>query len=336
MLPADVRALLAKPSELTVDEKVALCLTLCDGGGECVGAEELRDLFTRGTRLVAYDGFEPSGGMHVAQGLMKAHSVRVLRKCGIDVVFWVADVFAQLNGKLGGDMERIRAAGLRMIETWTALGCEARYLWCSDETNARPEDYWAMVMRVACNTSLKRVLRCTQVMGRSDGDALSAGQVMYPVMQVADVMFLKVDICQMGMDQRKVNMLAREYCAHKPVVLSHPMLPGLLRGQAKMSKSDPTSAIFMHDSAEAVRAKIAKAYCPPGDPHDNPCLAYARHLVLPWRAFEVETSKGPMAFDDYASLQEAYVAGEVHPKELKDGLTRSLNDLLSLECVRGA
>jgi tyrosyl-tRNA synthetase len=31
-------------------------------------------------------------------------------------------------------------------------------------------------------------------------------------MQCADIFFLKADICQLGVDQRKVNMLAREYC----------------------------------------------------------------------------------------------------------------------------
>lgn len=44
--------------------------------------------------------------------------------------------------------------------------------------------------------------------------------------------FLKADICQLGVDQRKVNMLAREYCDAvgiklKPVILSHHMLYGL-------------------------------------------------------------------------------------------------------------
>ena len=43
---------------------------------------------------------------------------------------------------------------------------------------------------------------------------------------------VQADICQLGMDQRKVNMLAREYCDAikrklKPVILSHAMLPGL-------------------------------------------------------------------------------------------------------------
>jgi len=42
------------------------------------------------------------------------------------------------------------------------------------------------------------------------------------------VLPLQADICQLGTDQRKVNMLAREYCDEaqpkikfKPVVLSH-------------------------------------------------------------------------------------------------------------------
>jgi hypothetical protein len=47
------------------------------------------------------------------------------------------------------------------------------------------------------------------------------------------VIFLQADICQLGMDQRKVNMLAREYCDDikrklKPIILSHRMMPGLL------------------------------------------------------------------------------------------------------------
>ena len=41
------------------------------------------------------------------------------------------------------------------------------------------------------------------------------------------------------------------------------MMPGLLEGQEKMSKSDPNSAIFMEDSDAEVSTKIKKAYCPP-------------------------------------------------------------------------
>lgn len=97
----------------------------------------------------------------------------------------------------------------------------------------------------------------------------------------------QADICQLGNDQRKVNMLAREYCdltkrKLKPIIVSHAMLPGLKEGQEKMSKSDPDSAIFMEDSAADVKTKIKKAFCPPGVVEGNPCLEYVRAIVLPW------------------------------------------------------
>merc|ERR1719215_976828 len=103
-------------------------------------------------------------------------------------------------------------------------------------------------------------------MGRKEG-SLSAAQIMYPIMQSTDIFFLKADICQLGVDQRKVNMLARDYCSdagikNKPVVLSHHMLYGLAAGQAKMSKSNPDSAVFMEDTPADVERKIRMAYCP--------------------------------------------------------------------------
>jgi len=70
------------------------------------------------------------------------------------------------------------------------------------------------------------------------------------------------------MDQRKVNMLARDYCdkigqENKPIIVSHHMLLGLKEGQEKMSKSDPDSAIFMEDEIADVQRKIKKkAFCP--------------------------------------------------------------------------
>merc|ERR1719394_9053 len=102
-------------------------------------------------------------------------------------------------------------------------------------------------------------------MGRGE-ESLTAAQILYPIMQCTDIFFLKADICQLGVDQRKVNMLARDYCdwagRKKPVVLSHHMLYGLKAGQSKMSKSDPDSAIFMEDTPEDVERKIRNAYCP--------------------------------------------------------------------------
>merc|ERR1712048_153838 len=136
--------------------------------------------------------------------------------------------------------------------------------------------------------SITRTKRCCQILGRKEeGDSMPTANLLYACMQCADIFFLKADICQLGMDQRKVNMLAREYCdikkkKLKPIILSHHMLSGLLQGQEKMSKSDPSSAIFMEDTTAEVKTKIKKAFCPPQQVEGNPCLEYIQYVVLPW------------------------------------------------------
>ncbi len=324
---------------------------------------------------------------------------------------------------------------LGVPQVWKAVGMDlsrVEFLSSSEEINKRPDEYWTLVMDIARKNSLKRIIRCahgcgcgcaalqpegdvrfsvawpcwwwcvcrrrcSQIMGRNESDDLSAAQIFYPCMQCADIFFLKADICQLGLDQRKVgvevgglkgrareednqvawvnvhaqvNMLAREYCEdikrkNKPIILSHRcgergrgvlleqepqlsrsrlappstapgsgatcclprrMMPGLLEGQEKMSKSDPNSAIFMEDSEVEVNTKIKKAFCPaqvgqggargkclrvadeassgpcPASKsvclrdrvvraqvvQGNPCIEYVRYIVFPWfNKFEV-------------------------------------------------
>jgi tyrosyl-tRNA synthetase len=101
-----------------------------------------------------------------------------------------------------------------------------KFLWASDEINKNPNEYWLRVMDIARRNNLNRIKRCATIMGRNEEDDMAVAQMLYPCMQCADVFFLKADICQLGVDQRKVNMLAREYCddvklAKKPIILSH-------------------------------------------------------------------------------------------------------------------
>ncbi len=84
-----------------------------------------------------------------------------------------------------------------------------QFLWASDEINAHANEYWSIVMDIARLNKLPRIQRCCTIMGREEGAEMLASQIFYPCMQCADVFFLQADICQLGMDQRKVNMLAR-------------------------------------------------------------------------------------------------------------------------------
>jgi len=180
-----------------------MCLSVAE---ECIQTSELYDLLNVKASPQCYDGFEPSGRMHIAQGLLKAAHVNRLTKSGCTFTFWIADWFAMLNHKLGGDLEKIQKVGLYMVEVWKAAGMDlsnVQFLWASEEINKRPGEYWMMVMDIARRNNLARVLRCAQIMGRSETEDLTAAQVLYPCMQCADIFFLKADICQLGMDQRK-------------------------------------------------------------------------------------------------------------------------------------
>mmetsp|Transcript_10198 Transcript_10198/g.10084 ORF Transcript_10198/g.10084 Transcript_10198/m.10084 type:complete len:219 (+) Transcript_10198:527-1183(+) len=193
-----------------------------------------------------------------------------------------------------------------------------------------------MVMDISTRFTLNRIKKCTQIMGRDDEYELSASQIFYPCMQATDIFFLKADVCQLGTDQRKVNMLAVEYAEkaglEKPVIISHPMLMGLKKGQAKMSKSDPDSAIFMEDTAKDVKRKIKKAFCDPGDVETNPILNYYEHILFAlkdsWTLHRPEEWGGDITYNSYAELKQDYADLKINPEDIKENLTDFLNELL--------
>ena len=196
-------------SPLSVEEKVAIVMTV---GEEVQTVPELTALFKAKEHPIVYDGFEPSGRMHLAQGVMRVVNVNKLTSTGCLFKFWVADWFAQLNNKMDGDLAKIQTVGRYMIEIWKAIGMNmqnVRFLWASEEINKKADEYWTLVMDIARVNSLQRIQRCCTIMGRKEEDEMSAAQIFYPCMQCADVFFLNADICQLGVDQRKVNMLAR-------------------------------------------------------------------------------------------------------------------------------
>ncbi|KAG2318899.1 hypothetical protein Bca4012_054870 [Brassica carinata] len=308
-------------------------------GQECIQEDELKNLLAKKPTPICYDGFEPSGRMHIAQGVMKVTNVNKLTSAGCQVKIWIADWFAQLNNKLGGDLERIKIIGEYFKEIWQAGGMnleKVTFLWASEEISGRGNKYWPLVMDIARRNNLRRVLRCGQIIGRSETEVLSAAQILYPCMQCADIFLLEADICQLGMDQRKVNMLAREYCddikrKNKPIILSHHMLPGLLEGQEKMSKSNPSSVIFMEDDEDAVNEKISKAHCPSRTIAGNPCLEYVKYLVLPrFNEFKVEIDGGDKTFTSFEDIAADYENGELSPEDLKKALIKALNKMLQV------
>jgi tyrosyl-tRNA synthetase len=335
---------------LNFDEKISLIMEV---GEEVINEEELRELVQwkskNNKKIYAYDGFEPSGNIHIAQGLLRAINVNKLTKAGITFKFLVADWHAAANQKFGGNLEIIKKVGDFFIEVWKVCDMDldkVEFIYASDVV--KDPSYWELVLNIAINTSLARVKRCTQIMGRSDSDKLAASQILYPLMQAADIFYLPADICQLGLDQRKVNMLAREVAKKlnrpKPVAVHHHMLMSLnkppdsdLTGiertiELKMSKSDPDSAIFMLDSQADIKRKINKAYCPPKQIEDNPILEYCKFILFERiEKFLIERPEkygGNVEYKSYKELEKDYNEGKLSPPDLKPAVIKYLNELL--------
>ena len=309
-------------------------------GDECIEVAELYNLLSIKKNYYCYDGFEPSGRMHIAQGLIRTINTNKLIKAGCKFKFWIADWFAFMNKKIDGDMTKIRNAGKLMIETWKACGMDLthiEFIWSSDEINKNPAKYWFLVLDIATKFNLNRILKCTQIMGRKESDDLAMSQLLYPVMQCADIFYLGVDICSLGIDQRKVNMLAREYCdksndKKKPIILSHRMLMGL-NGDEKMSKSKPNSAIFMDDTEEDINRKIKKSYCPILQLKNNPIIEYAEYILFNiYDNVTIERTPkngGDITYTNIKNLKKDYVNNRLHPNDLKPAIAKYINMALT-------
>jgi hypothetical protein len=89
------------------------------------------------------------------QGILKAINVNRLTRAGCVFKFWVADWFALLNNKMGGDLKKIRTVGKYMIEVWRAADAGLHGA-ATDARALRPE----ALAEVGVSTLTRKLLAC--------------------------------------------------------------------------------------------------------------------------------------------------------------------------------
>ena len=309
---------------------------------EIVTPEELTALLASETTPRGYIGFEPSGLVHIGW-MVCAQKVKNFVDAGFEFIIFFADWHAYINDKLGGNIQNIRVCAEYMKDCFEALGVprdKVKFVLASDIMD--DIDYWEMVIKTGKSASLSRVKRALSIMGRSEDEAeLDSSKFIYPLLQATDIFMLKVDLAYAGMDQRKAHMLAREGAEKmglkKPVAVHTPLIPGLKGGNrmdplaSKMSKSDPDSGILIHDSPEDIKRKIGKAFCPP-EAEGNPVLAIAKFILFEHiEMLEIKRPEkfgGNVSYPSYADVETAYLAGKLHPMDLKNAVAESLSAIL--------
>jgi len=304
---------------------------------ECVSESELESLLSSKEKPRAYVGFEPSGLLH-AGSLVPMLKTRDLVNAGFQVTILLADWHGYINDKLKGDWDNLRAGVEYQKQMFSVFSPGVEFKTASELVSEK--GYWEMVLRVSKSSSLKRMRRALSIMGRNeeDGDR-DMSKFFYPAMQATDIYALDVDLALGGMDQRHAHMLARDAAEKlkisKPVALHTPLLgslsgPGRMDTDSKMSKSNPSGALLIHDTKKILTKKLSKAYCPP-ERAANPVLDLWEYLLAPGLGKIVierpEKFGGNLEFKSYSDFENSYVSGSLHPLDMKNGTASALFEL---------
>lgn len=335
---------------------------------EIIGEKELKDLLRRNEKLKHYIGFEISGKIHLGTGLMSMLKIRDFLKAGVDCRIFLADWHSWINDKLGGNPEIIKkvAVGYFKEGMRASMRCvggnskKIKFVLGSDLYH-KNDLYWATVIDVSKFTTLSRVMRSITILGREEGKTVDFAKLIYPSMQVADIFIQRLNLAHAGIDQRKAHVIARDVAMKlsfspllkkggkqtKPIAVHHPLILGLgkppvwpvpknkirdLLSSLKMSKSKPSTAIFIHDSPEDIRKKINNAFCPEKEMVFNPVVDWTEKLIFPIRQkLEVKRKKefgGNKTYKSLESLKRDFSKGDLHPADLKNAVAESLIEIL--------
>jgi len=313
---------------------------------EIVTKEELIELFKTNSSPKHYIGIEISGFLHLGSLITTGFKINDFLKAGVNCTVFLADWHTVINDKLAGDWDIIKKVSKYYSDGFKLVCPGVNVVLGSDLYDSRKE-YWSEFVRFTKYMSLARTMRTLTIMGRSEKEEkIDLSKLLYPPMQAVDIHSLDLDIVHAGMDQRKIHMLVREIFPKMkwkvPVAVHHRLLPGLTKPTdssveskmlSKMSKSNPNSTIFIHDSSDDIRSKISKAWCEEGHIENNPLLEISKQIIFhEYDAMQVERPEkfgGNIEYSEYSQLESDFSNKKLHPTDLKQTVARLLIPIIS-------
>jgi len=312
---------------------------------EVVTHDELVELFKTNSSPKHYIGLEISGFLHLGSLISTGFKINDFIKAGVKCTVFLADWHTLINDKLGGDWEAISKVSKYYHDAFK-LVCPDVGIVLGSKLYEEKREYWSDLVKFTKHMSIARTMRTLTIMGRSEDDKkIDVAKLLYPAMQAVDIHSLDVDIAHAGMDQRKIHMLVREIFPKMkwrvPVAIHHKLLPGLSKPTGmsdsqilgKMSKSDPNSGIFIHNTDEEIKKKISKAWCEEANIQNNPLLEIARTVILhEFDEINVERPGkfgGNVSYSDYKQLETDFVEKKLHPGDLKQTVGDYLVKIIS-------
>lgn len=278
-------------------------------------------------------GDRPTGKLHLGHyvGTLKN---RALLQDQYDMFLLVADYHTLTTHPEKNDVLATRQNALEVVMDNYAAGVEpgkaTHYLQSDIPETAELTLLFSMLVTVP---RLQRVPTLKEVMQNLDITEPSAGLLMYPTLQAADILIVKGNLVPVGKDQvshvEVTRELARRFNTRFDEVFPEPEAlipedtPTLIGidGQAKMSKS-LGNAIMLSDDAKTVREKVMSMYTDPNRIHKtDPGTVEGNPLFIYHDTFNPDK-------EQVAEFKERYRAGTIGDVECKKVLAEKLNAFL--------
>merc|ERR1712004_460902 len=268
-------------SQLSPAEKKALITRNLQ---ETLGEDRIEEVLK--TRdLKVYWGTATTGKPHIAYFVAMSKIADFL-SAGCEVTILFADLHAYLdNMKAPWELLKLRTeyyeASIKAMLTSIGVSLEKlRFVKGTDYQLSK--EYTLDVYRLSSVVTEHDARKAGAEVVKQVQHPLLSG-LLYPGLQALDEEYLACDAQFGGVDQRKIFTYAEKYLPalgyKKRAHLMNPMVPGL-QG-AKMSSSDLDSKIDLLDTPAALKKKLKKAFCEPGNIADNGVLTFCKYVIFP-------------------------------------------------------
>jgi len=339
--------ILPSENEMTIDERIELITSgLAEVMNPEVSDQKMREIL-RERPLRIYWGTATTGAPHIAYFIPLTQLGQFL-KAGCEVVILLADIHSVLDaGKTPWELTNARVAYYKAIITTMLRAVNVpveRLTFVRGSDFQLSKDYTLDVYKLCAATSLREAKKAgAEVVKQEENPKLAP--ILYPLLQALDEEYLKVDAQFGGVDQRKIFAYASDFlkkvCNYESRIhLMNPICPGL--NGPKMSSSEG-GKIDCLESAKQVKKKINAAHCveaevivtnpKTGETSLNGILAFNKFVVYPCfldgePLIMERKEQEPLTLPTYQDLEDAFGAGLIHPKDLKDSTAGHINRVL--------
>ena len=228
-----------------------------------------KEISTMQYKVELLTGIRPTGDLTVANYLGAVAPIVELQSQGMHPVVFVADLHALTDN----EPEVVRKFAYEVVADYIALGIDPKKTQIFLQSDII-EEVTILTSLLARHVSVAELLRVPTLKDKIKKNArpetASAFLLLYPVMMAADILLQRAKMVAVGEDQvphvemtrllaRRFNKKYREVFPIPRVLEIKPLRILSLKGEGKMSKSNPEGAIFLTDNLEAVTRKIKSA-----------------------------------------------------------------------------